>query len=183
MLFKKTSIDGLMIIEPRIFKDERGYFTETYQFEKFKEAGISLNFVQDNQSESIRGTLRGLHFQKPPFDQAKLVRVVRGRVLDVAVDIRKGSPSFGKYEMVELSAENHLQFFIPSGFAHGFIALEDQTLFTYKCSNYYDKASEGGLLWNDPSIKIEWNFEKPLVSEKDQVLPGLQDLDSPFIFV
>jgi len=183
MLFKKTSIDGLMIIEPRIFKDERGYFTETYQFEKFKEAGISLNFVQDNQSESIRGTLRGLHFQKPPFDQAKLVRVVRGRVLDVAVDIRKGSPSFGKYEMVELSAENHLQFFIPSGFAHGFIALEDQTLFTYKCSNYYDKASEGGLLWNDPSIKIEWNFEKPLVSEKDQVLPGLQDLDSPFILV
>jgi len=182
MKIKTTSIEGLFVLEPHIFKDERGYFYETYQFLKFKDMGISDVFVQDNQSASVKGTLRGLHFQKPAFDQSKLVRVVRGKVLDVAVDIRKGSPTYGKYEMVELSAENHFQFYIPSGFAHGFLALEDDTIFTYKCSNYYDKASEGGLLWSDPTIAIDWNYSNPLVSAKDQILPVLSEFDSPFAY-
>lgn len=176
-----TSIQGLIILEPQIFQDERGYFYETYQFEKFKTLGIHETFVQDNQSLSSQGTLRGLHFQKPPFDQAKLVRVVRGKVLDVAVDLRKGSATYGKYEKVELSEQNHLQFFIPKGFAHGFLALENNTLFTYKCSNYYNKESESGLLWNDPEIDIKWSFSDPLVSAKDQVLPQLEGFETPFV--
>jgi len=176
-----TKIEGLLILEPQIFQDERGYFYETYQFEKFKGLGIEETFVQDNQSLSSEGTLRGLHFQKPPFGQAKLVRVVRGRVLDIAVDLRKGSPTYGHYEKVELSDQNHRQFFIPIGFAHGFLSLENNTLFTYKCSNYYNKASEGGLLWNDPSIEIDWGFSNPLVSAKDQILPILEGFETPFI--
>jgi dTDP-4-dehydrorhamnose 3,5-epimerase len=176
----KTKIEGLLILEPQIWQDERGYFYETYQLEKFKAFGIDILFVQDNQSLSSKGTLRGLHFQKPPYHQAKLVRVVRGRVLDVAVDLRKGSPTYGHYEKVELSDQNHLQFFIPSGFAHGFLSLEDDTVFTYKCSNYYNKSSEGGLLWNDPEIQIDWSFSSPLVSAKDQILPGLAGFETPF---
>jgi dTDP-4-dehydrorhamnose 3,5-epimerase len=177
-----STLKGLILLEPKIFEDERGYFYESYQAEKFLDFGINVTFVQDNQSKSIAGTLRGLHFQIPPYDQAKLVQVVKGSVMDVAVDIRVGSPTYGKYEVVELSDQNHRQFFIPSGFAHGFLALENNTIFTYKCSNYYHKSFEGGLLWSDSKVDIDWNFKNPLVSEKDQVLPELESFNSPFLF-
>ncbi len=181
MKIHKTKIEGLLILEPNIFKDERGYFFESYHAAKYHELGVECSFVQDNQSLSSAGTLRGLHFQKPPFDQAKLVRVVRGSVYDVAIDLRRGSPTYGQYEGVILDGEKNNQFFIPSGFAHGFLALEDNTLFTYKCSNYYHKASEGGIIWNDPSLNINWNYLNPMVSEKDILLPKLESFESPFI--
>jgi dTDP-4-dehydrorhamnose 3,5-epimerase len=176
----KTPIEGLLIIEPQIFKDARGYFFESYNEAKFKEAGIELNFVQDNQSLSQTGAVRGLHFQAPPFEQGKLVRVVQGAVMDVVVDIRKGSPTYGQNFSIELSAENQLMFFIPPGFAHGFETLLDQTIFLYKCTNVYNKASEGGLLWNDPALGINWQTNEPIVSEKDLILPLLKDFTSPF---
>jgi|SRR2546428_2247315 len=180
MNVKSTPIAGLLIIEPTVFKDDRGYFFESYSQKKYTEAGIDAAFVQDNQSLSQKGTLRGLHFQAPPFAQGKLVRVISGSVLDVAVDIRTNSPTYGQYFSVELSGDNQLQFWIPSGFAHGFITLEDNTIFTYKCTNYYDKNSEGGIVWNDPDLNIEWNVAEPLISEKDAILPLLRDLKSPF---
>lgn len=175
-----TPIKDLLIIAPRVFADNRGYFFETYNKNSYTEAGIKEEFVQDNQSKSSKGTLRGLHFQAPPFAQGKLVRVIQGAVLDVAVDIRKDSPTFGQHFTVELTAENQLQFWIPAGFAHGFLTLEDDTIFAYKCTNFYDKASEGGLIWNDPALNINWGTNDVIVSEKDMILPKLNEFTSPF---
>lgn len=177
----KTSIDGLLIIKPDVFKDERGYFFESYNKERFAKAGLNMDFVQDNESKSDKGVLRGLHFQKPPYAQGKLVRVIKGSVMDVAVDLRKESPTYGKWESVVLTEENKLQFWIPEGFAHGFVALEDNTIFNYKCTNVYNKESEGSILWNDPDINISWNIDNPILSEKDKISPLFKNFKSPFI--
>jgi len=168
----KTSIEGVLIIEPKVFGDERGFFVETYNKDRYREVGIDLDFVQDNLSMSMKGVLRGLHFQNEPFAQGKLVQVIKGRVLDVAVDIRKDSPTFGQYVSIELSGENKKQFWVAPGMAHGFLALEDGTIFSYKCTNLYNPASEGGLMWNDKDINIDWKLEEngieePIISEKD----------------
>ena len=167
MNITKNDIEGLIIIEPQIFKDSRGAFFESWNAKKFKQLGINEDFVQDNQSVSSKGVLRGLHFQNPPYAQAKLVRVIKGSVLDVAVDLRKNSPTYGMHVSVILSEQNNKSFFIPKGFAHGFLSLEDNTVFSYKCSGYYNKESEGSLLWNDEDLKIDWQIDNPLVSEKD----------------
>lgn len=180
MEVEKTFIDGLLIIRPRVFEDARGYFYESYNREAFVKAGVPDDFVQDNQSLSQKGVLRGLHFQAPPFAQAKLVRVISGAVLDVAVDIRKGSPTYGKHVAVELNGRNKTMFYIPAGFAHGFVTLEDHTVFSYKCSAYYSKASEGTLLWNDPELGIDWNIFAPVLSDKDKAGTPLRELASPF---
>lgn len=183
MEFVKCKIEGLYILQPKIFGDDRGYFYESFQAKEFAEhIQPSASFVQDNQSFSSYGVLRGLHFQRPPYAQSKLVRVIQGRVLDVAVDIRKGSPTYGQYEAVELSGENHRQFYIPRGFAHGFLVLSEQALFQYKCDQYYNPASEGALAWNDPDINIAWpiNPADVKLSEKDKRHPSLKDFDSPF---
>jgi dTDP-4-dehydrorhamnose 3,5-epimerase len=177
----KTSIDGLLIIKPDVFKDERGYFFESYNKERFAKAGLMMDFVQDNESKSDKGVLRGLHFQKPPYAQGKLVRVIKGSVMDVAVDLRKESPTYGKWESVVLTEENKLQLWIPEGFAHGFVALEDNTIFNYKCTNVYNKESEGSILWNDPDININWNIDNPILSEKDKISPLFKNFESPFI--
>lgn len=177
-----SKIPGLRIIKPKVFEDQRGSFCETFSKQIFLNAGITDDFVQDNQSLSKANVLRGLHFQTPPFAQAKLVRVTRGAVIDIALDIRKGSPSYGQYEAILLSAENNLQFFIPTGFAHGFVALEDDTIFQYKCSAYYNKASEGCILWNDPELNIDWQVKNPLLSPKDLEGVRLADYNSPFTF-
>ena len=170
-------IEGLYVIEPTVFKDERGYFVETYNQNDMKEAGLDMVFVQDNQSMSTRGVLRGLHFQKQ-FPQGKLVRVVRGKVFDVAVDLRSDSKTYGKWFGVELSAENMKQFYIPEGFAHGFLVLSDEAEFCYKCTDFYHPGDEGGLAWNDPEIGVEWQLEEGvdlIISEKDQKWKGLKD--------
>ena len=180
MDIKFTPIEGLLIIEPQVFTDPRGYFYESYNKEKFVAAGINIEFVQDNQSLSQKGIVRGLHFQAPPFDQGKLVRVIQGAVLDVAVDIRKNSPTYGQNFSIELSAQNRTMFYIPPGFAHGFETLEDNTIFLYKCTDVYNKQSEGGLLWNDAELGIKWQSSDPLISEKDKILPLFKDLVSPF---
>lgn len=164
-----TRFEGLYEIQPKVFGDQRGYFLESFRKNTFHDLGITQDFVQDNESFSVKGTLRGLHFQAAPFAQAKLVRVVTGKVLDVALDIRKDSPTFGQHHTVVLSAEKHNMFLVPNGFAHGFVALED-SVFCYKCSNYYHQASEGGILWNDPVLGIDWGLEEPIVSEKDERL-------------
>ena len=175
-------IEGLKIITPTVFGDARGYFMETYNYNDFKAAGIPEVFVQDNQSASKKGVLRGLHFQKPPFAQSKLVRVIKGAVLDVAVDIRKGSPTFGQHVAVELTEDNHRQFFIPRGFAHGFSVLSDEVIFQYKCDNFYAPQSEGAIAWNDPALKIDWRIptEKVILSEKDKHHPLLADAEWMF---
>lgn len=175
-------IKGPLLIKPRVFYDERGYFFESYNESSFHTAGLSEHFVQDNQSCSRKNVLRGLHFQRPPFAQGKLVRVLAGRVLDVAVDIRLNSPTYGQHLKVELSAENQLLFWIPPGFAHGFISLEEDTIFLYKCTNVYDKNSEGGILWNDPSLNIDWGISDPIVSSKDQELPVFDQIESKFVY-
>ena len=170
-------IEGLYVIEPTVFKDERGYFVETYNQNDMKEAGLDMVFVQDNQSMSTRGVLRGLHFQKQ-FPQGKLVRVVRGKVFDVAVDLRSDSKTYGKWFGVELSAENMKQFYIPEGFAHGFLVLSVEAEFCYKCTDFYHPGDEGGLAWNDPEIGVEWPLEEGvdlIISEKDQKWKGLKD--------
>ena len=170
-------IEGLYVIEPTVFKDERGYFVQTYNQNDMKEAGLDMVFVQDNQSMSTRGVLRGLHFQKQ-FPQGKLVRVVRGKVFDVAVDLRSDSKTYGKWFGVELSAENMKQFYIPEGFAHGFLVLSDEAEFCYKCTDFYHPGDEGGLAWNDPEIGVEWPLEEGvdlIISEKDQKWKGLKD--------
>jgi len=176
--FTKAPIEGLVIIEPRAFPDERGYFMESYKQSDFEKAGILGPFVQDNHSRSKRGVLRGLHFQRPPYAQGKLVRVSRGRAWDVAVDLREGSPTFGKYFALELSESNRLMFWIPAGFAHGFLALEDDTELQYKCTAEYNAASDGGLRWNDPDIAIAWPDIgiAPIVSAKDAALPTLREV-------
>lgn len=175
----KTDIEGVVVIEPQVFGDERGYFFESFNAECFlAETGIDVAFVQDNESRSKRGVLRGLHFQREPYAQAKLVRVVQGRVIDVAVDIRHGSPTFGKYVATELSGENHRQMFIPKGFAHGYVVLEDDTVFQYKCDEYYHPESEAGIAWNDPQIGIEWPLSEDeiILSDKDRKHLTLKEL-------
>lgn len=176
--FIKTSIDGVFIIEPTAFGDERGYFMETYQYNDFAAAGIDVKFVQDNQSKSKKGVLRGLHFQKN-FPQSKLVRVISGEVYDVAVDLREGSPTYGKYEGAILSAENKRQFFIPRGFAHGFLVLSDEAEFVYKVDDFYHPNDEGGLIWNDPSVGIDWPIPDDMeiiLSDKDKLNPTIDKI-------
>ena len=175
----KTDIDGVVIIEPRIFRDDRGYFFESFSQRDFQEKVCNTVFVQDNESKSSYGVLRGLHFQKTPYAQAKLVRVIKGAVLDVAVDIRKGSPTFGQHVAVELTEDNHRQFFIPRGFAHGFSVLTDEVIFQYKCDNFYAPQSEGALAWDDPDLGIDWRIptDKVLLSEKDCHHSRLRDAE------
>ena len=178
MKIRQTGINGLVVIEPDVFGDSRGYFMESFSCRKFMElTGIDVDFVQDNESKSSYGVLRGLHFQRPPHAQSKLVRVVSGRVLDVAVDLRDGSPTYGKHYAVELSGENHLQMFIPKGFAHGFAVLSDEAVFQYKCDEYYAPESEGGIAWDDPDLAIDWMIarEDVRLSDKDRNNPNLKD--------
>jgi dTDP-4-dehydrorhamnose 3,5-epimerase len=175
-----TPIADLLVIEPKVWKDDRGYFYESFRADFFKDINIGLSLVQDNQSLSQKGTIRGLHFQAPPFEQGKLVRVLQGSVLDVVVDIRKKSPTYGQSFAIELNDQNHLQLWIPPGFAHGFSTLADQTIFCYKCSNYYHKASEGGIRFNDETLAIDWKVPAIHVSEKDYLLPTFKDFISPF---
>lgn len=176
----ETGIQGLVVIQPRVFKDPRGYFFESYNRLKFDEMGIDVEFTQDNQSLSAKGILRGLHFQKPPHAQGKLVRVIKGAVLDVAVDIRKGSPTYGRHFKIELNESNFTMFYIPPGFAHGFLTLEDNTIFSYKCTDTYHPETEGGLLWNDPQIGIEWPLTDPILSDKDKLFIPFSEFKSPF---
>ena len=176
----KTPIENLLVLEPKVFEDERGYFFESFNKKKLEDIGIKESFVQDNQSLSNKNVLRGLHFQAPPFAQGKLVRVITGSVLDIAVDIRKESATYGKYFSVILSEQNKKMFWIPPGFAHGFLTLEDQTIFSYKCSENYNPSSEGSLLWNDPQLNIEWNIDEPIVSAKDQEAQAFTSFKSPF---
>ena len=175
----KTEIDGVVIIEPRIFNDQRGYFFESFSERDFCKEVREVKFVQDNESKSQYGVLRGLHFQKPPYCQSKLVRVIKGAVLDVAVDIRKGSPTFGKHVAVELTEDNHRQFFVPRGFAHGFSVLTPEVIFQYKCDNFYAPQSEGAIAWDDPDLGIDWRIpaDKVILSEKDRHHPRLKDAE------
>lgn len=176
-----TFIDGLIILKPRVFSDERGWFFESFNQKVFNElTNTSTNFLQDNQSYSKKNVIRGLHFQAPPCAQGKLVSVIKGKVIDVAVDIRKNSPTYGKHVSIELSSENKLMLWIPEGFAHGFVALEDDTIFSYKCTNYYNKESEGTLQWNDPDLQIDWTIDKEILSEKDKVAQPFATFVSPF---
>ena len=178
----KTDIDGLVIIEPKIFGDARGYFFESFSQREFEAKVRKVNFVQDNESMSSYGVMRGLHFQRPPFAQSKLVRCVKGRVLDVAVDIRKGSPTYGKYVAVELSEDHHRQFFIPRGFAHGFVVLSETAVFQYKCDNFYAPEADGGINIKDETLGIDWqiSLEDAILSEKDTKHLCLKDFESPF---
>lgn len=178
----KTAIEGVVIIEPKVFNDERGYFFESYNQKDFNSLVKEITFVQDNESCSQYGVIRGLHFQKSPYAQSKLVRVVKGRVLDVAVDIRHGSPTFGKHVKVELTENNHLQFFIPKGFAHGFAVLSETAVFQYKCDNFYAPQSEGAIAWDDPDLAIDWQIpqDKIILSKKDSNHPMLKD--APYLF-
>jgi len=183
MIVEKLEIDGPLVLEPRIFTDARGYFFESYSKKEFKQqTGLDIDFVQDNESASSYGVLRGLHFQKPPFCQAKLVRVIRGSVLDVAVDLRKGSPTYGKYVAVELTEDNHRQFFVPRGFAHGFSVLSERAVFQYKCDNFYAPQSEGSIAWDDADVAVDWRLpaDKIILSAKDSNGLKLKDFDSPF---
>ena len=178
----KTEIEGVVIIEPNVFADERGYFFESYSQKEFEDKVCKTLFVQENESKSNYGVLRGLHFQKMPYTQSKLGRVVKGKVLDIAVDIRKGSPTFGKYVATELSDENRLQIFVPRGFAHGFVVLSEEAIFQYKCDNYYVPQSESGILWDDPALNIDWklNEKNILLSYKDKRNPLLKDANYLF---
>ena len=179
----KTDIEDVLLIKPRVFGDARGYFFESFNAREFaEETGIQVTFVQDNESMSRYGVLRGLHYQQPPYAQSKLVRVVKGCVLDVAVDIRKGSPTFGRHVAVELSADNHYQFYMPKGIAHGFSVLSDEVIFQYKCDEFYEPQSEGAIAWDDPDLAIDWRLpvDKMILSEKDRHHPYLRDILSPF---
>jgi len=185
MIFKRTAIEDVVIVEPKVFGDERGYFVETYRKDKLEEfLGYSIDFCQDNESKSKKGVLRGLHYQLPPFAQTKLVRVIEGRVLDVAVDIRKGSPTFGQYVAVELSGKNKKQLLVPRGFAHGFVVLEDNTVFAYKVDSYYSPECDRGIAFDDPNIGIDWQLPKEelLLSQKDRVQPKLDETDDLFAY-
>ncbi len=180
MEIKKTSIEGLVEVRPKVFWDNRGYFFESYNAEVFERLGLRTDFVQDNESCSSKGVLRGLHFQAPPFAQAKLVRVIRGSVLDLAVDIRRGSPTYGRYVGVRLDGREKNMLFIPEGFAHGFVTLEDDTVFAYKCTAVYNKESENGLLWCDRTLNVDWQIENPILSDKDTKWQGFEEFVSPF---
>lgn len=182
MGFKKiaTEIEDLWVIEPDVFGDARGFFMEAYNREAFQAIGMETGFMQDNLSFSRKGILRGLHFQAPPFAQGKLVSVVLGEVLDVAVDIRKGSATYGKHVAVHLSGENHRMLYVPPGFAHGFLVLSEECYFSYKCTQVYNKEAEGGLMWNDPSLGIDWEVDQPLISEKDSYYRPFTEFESPY---
>ena len=184
MPFHSTDFHGLMIYEPKVFPDSRGYFFESYNQKDFDFANQSFDFVQDNQSRSTYGVIRGLHYQKNPFSQTKLIRVLSGSILDIAVDIRKGSPTYGKVFSLELSAENKLQLLIPKGFAHGFSVLSEVAEVLYKCDNYYNKTSEGSIIWNDPDLNVDWKIPagREIISEKDAVHPSFRDAVHNFIF-
>lgn len=180
-MIKKFDIKGLMLISNSIFKDDRGLFYESFNQNKFESLIESkVNFVQDNLSISKKNVVRGLHFQKPPFAQGKLVQVLKGSVLDVAVDLRTNSPTYGRYVCVELSAENNKMFWVPEGFAHGFVALEDDTIFSYKCTNYYNGKSEGSIKWDDPDLNIDWKIKSAILSEKDKMSESFSKFNSPF---
>ncbi len=176
----ETKLKGVLVLQPKVFEDARGYFFESYNENLFKQAGLDIKFVQDNQSLSQKGVLRGLHFQNNPHAQGKLVRVITGAVFDVAVDIRKSSPTYGQWYGMELNEKNKTMMYIPAGFAHGFATLQDNTIFSYKCTNFYNKASEDCLLWNDPDIGINWNLDNPLLSEKDLQGKHIKDFVSLF---
>ena len=181
----QTDIDGVLIIEPKVFGDSRGYFFESFNAKEFKEkTGLEINFVQDNESMSTYGVMRGLHFQRPPYTQSKLVRCVRGKVLDVAVDIRKGSPTYGQHVAVELTEDNHRQFFVPKGFAHGFAVLSETAVFQYKCDNFYAPQADGGISILDSSLGIDWRIpaDKAVLSDKDLRHPLLKDFETPFAY-
>ena len=180
MQVTQTKLSGLLVIDPKVFGDERGYFFESFNEETYKAAGLIERFVQDNESRSGKGVLRGLHFQEPPYAQGKLVRVARGAVMDVSVDIRKDSPTYGEWVAYELTEHNKRQLWIPPGFAHGFVTLEDDTIFIYKCSNIYKRESENSIRWNDPELNIDWGIADPIVSEKDKSSPLFKELKSPF---
>lgn len=177
----ETKLKGVLVLQPKVFEDARGYFFESYNRNLFLKAGLDLNFVQDNQSLSQKGVLRGLHFQNNPHAQGKLVRVITGAVFDVAVDIRKSSPTYGQWFGMELTEENKTMMYIPEGFAHGFATLKDNTIFSYKCTNFYNKASEDCLLWNDPDIGITWNIENPLLSDKDLQGKRIKNFETLFL--
>ena len=177
----KTNIEGVIIVEPKVFGDERGYFFESFNARDFAQAtGLNVTFVQDNESKSGFGVLRGLHFQRPPYAQSKLVSVVRGKVLDVAVDIRKGSATYGKYVTCELSEENHRRLFLPKGMAHGYVVLSQEAVFQYKCDEFYHPEAEGGIAWDDPEIGIPWPVSQVVLSARDKQHPRLRELDNPF---
>ena len=176
----QTNIPDVLIIKPEVFEDERGYFFESYHQKSFIEAGLEANFVQDNESRSQKNVLRGLHFQQPPFAQGKLIRVIKGSVLDVVVDLRKASPHFGKPVSTVLSEKNKLMFWVPPGFAHGFLTLENNTIFSYKCTSYYNRNAEMAIRWNDPELGIKWGITNPVLSQKDSKAPFLCDVTSPF---
>jgi len=184
MLFHKTEIPDLLLFEPKVFEDSRGYFLESYNERTFQLEGINVRWVQDNQSSSLYGVIRGLHYQLPPFDQTKLIRVIRGKILDVVVDIRKGSPTFGHSYAVVLSAKNRKQMFIPKGFAHGFSVLSKKAEVIYKCDEFYNKESEGGIAYNDPALHIDWKIpvNEAIISEKDKVLPTLEYCNNTFVY-
>ncbi len=184
MPFHKTDIPGLLVFEPSVFEDSRGYFFESYNEKIFREAGIDFRWVQDNQSSSVYGVIRGLHYQLPPFAQSKLIRVLRGKILDVVVDIRKGSPTFGKSYCKELSAKNKRQLFIPKGFAHGFSVLSEKAEVLYKCDGFYNKESESGIIYNDPELNIDWQLppKDAIISDKDKQLPSLKDCNNTFVY-
>ncbi|REH45784.1 dTDP-4-dehydrorhamnose 3,5-epimerase [Tenacibaculum gallaicum] len=184
MIFTKTDIPEVIVIEPKVYGDPRGYFFESFNQKEFEENIGKVNFVQDNESKSTFGALRGLHFQKTPFAQAKLVRCIKGKVLDVTVDIRQNSPSYGKYIVVELSEENKKQVFIPRGFAHGFVTLSEEAIFAYKVDNWYAPEYDSGIIWNDPTLNIDWkiNSEEVILSPKDQQLSTFKELETPFIY-
>ena len=178
----KTKLDGLVVLKPTVFKDNRGYFMESYNQKNINKLLGNINFIQDNESESSRGVLRGLHFQKPPYTQAKLVRCLKGSVLDVALDLRKDSKTYGIFETISLTEENKKQLFIPKGFAHGFIGLSKSVILSYKVDNYYNPESESGIIWNDPDLNIDWKINKNeiIVSEKDKNLPAFNEIINPF---
>lgn len=183
MEVKKTDIEGVLIVEPKVWGDDRGYFFESFNAREFAEkTGLNITFVQDNESKSRYGVLRGLHFQLPPYTQSKLVRVVKGRVLDIAVDIRKGSPTYGKWVSCELTEDNHRQFFVPKGMAHGFCVLSEEAVFQYKCDDFYHPEAEGGIAWDDPDIAVQWPIpaEDISLSERDKHHPCFGDFISPF---
>ena len=180
MVAEKTFIEGLLVIKPKVFEDGRGYFFESFNEKLLEQAGLKAKFVQDNQSLSQKNVLRGLHFQAPPFAQGKLVRVIKGSALDVVVDIRKKSPTYGKSYSIELNEQNKTMLWVPEGFAHGFCTLLNDTIFYYKCTNYYDKASEGSIIWSDPDLNINWNISDPVLSEKDKAGAAFKNFVSPF---
>ncbi len=181
MEFIKTTLKDAYLIKPQVFGDNRGFFLESYSKKKFEKEGIDAEFVQDNHSKSEKkGTLRGLHFQAPPYTQAKLIRVVKGKILDVIVDLRRDSETFGQWEAFEISAENFQMLFVPRGFAHGFMTIEDNTEVLYKADNFYEPSHEGGIAWNDSDLKINWPLENPILSERDSKWPNLKNLDNPF---